>query len=413
MADDTESGSANVAPRPSGVPRDKPVIEGRAEEIAPDATPGQSSTDRSGVDVPPEDPWAALPGPATAEVMPHSEPAPEPFVPQDASSQASHVPLWPFAAAIVVVALLAVGGVFGVHLIDRTPAHLAALESLVGTLQHRSDATQGLEAAQRDLAARVAALEQANRDTQAVLAGLRADLAKLAAQKPAAGPAPDLAALAARVGALEQKLATLDAKVGGLAETLNAEKGQVRATESRVSQSAAASADNEAVAILAASLLRKVESGAPYESDLQALAKRGFDRGKLAPLEATAANGVATPAALAQQFSRLAAALLATAPQPKENGFLDHLVKGAERLVHVEKIGAASGGDLAGQMQRVQEALEAGAVETAYQEWSTLPADAKAKSEAFAAAAKARIDAIAAARGIEAQAIATLGKEKS
>lgn len=406
MADEPEENeTAPVRPAATSVPRDKPVIEARAEEIAAEETPRESGAEQSGVDIPPEDPWASLPGPATAEVMPHHEPA----LPPSASAPVSGTPVWPFAAAIVVAALVAVGGAFGFHLLDRTPAHLAALESLVGTLQHRPDAAQGLEAAQKDLAARVAALEQAQRDTQTALAGLRADLAKHAAQKPA--PSPDLAPLETRLGALEQKLAALDTKVDGLAATLNAEKGQVRATESRVSQSAAASADNEAIAILAASLLRKVEAGAAYGPDLQALAERGFDRTKLAPLEGTA-NGVATQASLAQQFSGLAPTLLAAAPQPKEKGFLDHLVKGAERLVRVEKIGD-SGNDLAGRVGRVQAALDAGAVETAYQEWSALPDGAKAKSEAFGAAAKARIDAIAAARGVEAQAIAALGKAKS
>jgi hypothetical protein len=411
MADEPEKNeAAPVRPAATSVPRDKPVIEGRAEEIAADAALSESGAEQSGVDVPPEDPWASLPGPATAEVMPHHEPAPESPLPPSTSAQVPHTPFWPFAAVIIVAVLIAVGGALGLHLLDRTPAHLAALEERVGTLQHRSDATQGLEAAQKDLAAHVAALEQAQRDTQTALAGLRADLAKSAAQKPA--PSPDLAPLETRLGALEEKLAALDAKVDSLAATLNSEKGQVRATESRVSQSAAASADNEAMAILAASLLRKVEAGTAYEADLSALAERGVDRAKLAPLERTAASGVATPASLSQQFSGLAPALLATAPQPKENGFLDHLVKGAERLVRVEKIGD-SGNDLAGRVARVQAALDAGAVETAYQEWTALPTDAKAKSEAFGAAAKARIDAIAAARGVETEALAALGKAKS
>ncbi|MGB7368769.1 MAG: hypothetical protein WA926_07550 [Methylovirgula sp.] len=411
MADDTESGPADVPARPSAVPRDKLVIEGRAEEIAADEATCQSGPDQSAATVPPDDAWSALPGPATAEVMPHAEPMPDPLPPQDTNSQ--RTPLWPIAAAIVSAALLAVGGAFGLHLLDRTPAHLAALESRLGTLEHRPNTAQAVEAAQRDLASRVAALEAADGDAKAGIAALRAEIDKLAAQKPPPAAMPDLAPLEARLGALEEKLATLDAKVGGLATTLNAEKGQVRAAETRVSQSAAASADNEAIAILAASLLRKIEAGAPYEPNSAALAKRGFDKAKFVPLGATAASGVATPAALAKQFSALTPAILATAPQPKGNGFLDHLVQGAEHLVRVEKIGNASGNDLAGRVERVQAALNVGAVETAYQEWSALPDDAKAKSQAFGAAAKARLDAITAARGIEADAIAALGKPKS
>ncbi len=148
-------------------------------------------------------------------------------------------------------------------------------------------------------------------------------------------------------------------------------------------------------------------------TDLAALANRGLDKMKLAPLQPSAASGVATPAALAKQFSDLSPAVLATAPQPNENGFLDHLVKGAERLVRMQKIGDTSGDDLASRVARIQAALDAGAVETAYQEWNALPDAAKAKSEALGTAAKARIDAIAAARSIDGEAMATLGKARS
>ena len=424
MADDSdEDGPGIASTRPaSSVPREKPLIEGVAQEVA--AGDAQS-------EVPEEDPWAALPGPATAEVMP-SEPPPEdvaadssgrPNPPRDApngrnapgehDTRGPRLSAWPFAAALVAAALLAIAGAFGLHMLDRTPAHLAALESLVGTLQNRTDAAQGLAAAEKDLAARVAALEQANRDIQTELASLRAELGKLGAQKPQSSALPDLAPLTARLGTLEQKLAALGTQVGGLAETLNAEKGQVRATETRVSASAAANAGSEAIAILAANLLRKVDAGAPYDADLNALANRGLDRAKLAPLDAAAATGVATPAALAKQFSDLVPAILATEPQPKENGFLDHLVKGAEGLVHVEKIGAPSGSDLADRLAGIEAALSAGNVEAAYQQWTGLPAAAKAKSADFGTAAKTRLDTLAAARSLDSEAVAALGKAKS
>ena len=414
MADDTDaSGGAESTGTParpalSAVPRDKPLIEGQAEEIRaenpPDKAPGG---DLFASLTPPPEAEAAetIPDVEVARAEPRSEAA--------SPRQAGGASLWPFAAAIVIAALIAVGGAFALHMLDRTPAHLAELESLVGTLEHRSDATQGMDVAQKDLAARVTALETASRDTQAALTGLRADLDKLAAQKSAPSAAPDLAPLEARLGALEEKFAALDAKISGFANKLNAENGQARASENRASESAVARADSEAIAILAANLLRKVEAGVPYETDLAALANRGLDKMKLAPLQPSAASGVATPAALAKQFSDLSPAVLATAPQPNENGFLDHLVKGAERLVRVQKIGDTSGDDLASRVARIQAALDAGAVETAYQEWNALPDAAKAKSEALGTAAKARIDAIAAARSIDGEAVATLGKARS
>jgi hypothetical protein len=413
MADDRDASggaesSAPARPAASFVPRDKPLIEGQAEEIRSENPPDNvTGGDLFAPLIPPQETEAAGPIPE-AEVAP-AKPRSEAAPPRKTAGAA----LWPIAAAIVIAALIAVGGAFALHRLDKTPAHLAALESLVGTLEHRSDATQGLAAAQRDLAARVTALEAASHDTQAALAGLRTDLDKLVTQKSTPSAAPDLAPLAARLAALEQKLAALDTKTSGLAGRLNAENGQAQATANRVRQSAVARADSEAIAILAANLLRKVDAGVPYDTDLEALANRGHDKEKLAPLEPAAASGVATPAALATQFSGLSPAILATEPEPSENGFFNHLVKDAERLVRVRKVGETSGNDLSSRVARIQAALDSGAVDAAYRQWNALPGAAKAKSAAFGTAAKARIDAIAAARSIDAEAVAALGKARS
>jgi hypothetical protein len=418
MADDPdasgETGSDGASPRPlagaTSVPREKPVIEGHAEEIAVEEL-RNAAVDAA--EVPPaEDLINPLPSPGLAEVaepMPASdiaEPVPEP------TRKTRGAPLWPFAVAIVVAALLAVGGAFALHMLDKTPANLDSLDARITALEHRR--TEASSAGETALEARIAALESASHDAQSAMAGLRTDLDKLAAQKASASsPAPDLAPLEARLGVAEQKLTALESKVNGLAVTLNAEKGQVNATATRVTQSAAASADSEAVAILAANLLRKVESGAAYDADLAALANRGLDKGKLAPLEESARTGVATPAALAKQFFDLSPAMLSAEPQPKENGFLNHLVNDAERLVRVRKVGDTSGDDLSGRVARIQESLDVGAVETAYQDWNALPDAAKAKSENFGEAAKGRLDALAAARSIDADAVAALGRARS
>jgi hypothetical protein len=105
--------------------------------------------------------------------------------------------------------------------------------------------------------------------------------------------------------------------------------------------------------------------------------------------------------------------MLSAEPQPKENGFLNHLVNDAERLVRVRKVGDTSGDDLSGRVARIQESLDVGAVETAYQDWNALPDAAKAKSENFGEAAKGRLDALAAARSIDADAVAALGRARS
>jgi hypothetical protein len=398
---DEDAGSAAPARPLAGalVQREKPVIEGKAEEIGVSSAPASDSETAE---------VASLAAPPVIDATP-AEPMPN-AAPREALGSRR---LWPFAAAIVIAALLGMGGALALHLLDKTPGKLALLDARLAALEQRPDSTETSRAALIALDASVAALQGASRDAQTTLQSLRADLDRLAAQKAAPSAAPDLAPLEARLSALEQKLAALDAKVGTLAGRLDAEKSQVSASETQVSQSATVRSDSEAIAILAANLLRKADSGAPYDADLAALANRGLDRTKLAPLEPAAPSGLPTSAALAKQFADLTPAILATEPQPKEQGFLDHLVKGAERLVKVEKVGDATGDDLAAHVGRIQAALDAGDIDSAYQEWSALPDAAKAQSAAFGAAAKARIDAIAAAKSIDADAIAALGKAKS
>jgi hypothetical protein len=413
MVDETEasgaSESADARQTSSAVPREKPVIEGNAKEIPAEERPlgGASAGDLFAPLVRPPEADDAEP---MADV---AEPGPDAARP----GKTGVGRLWPFLAGIIIFALLAVGGAFGLHMLDGMMANSPGptLAARVAALEHRPDLTGDLQAARAALEKRIAALEATSSDVATAVSSLHADVDKLAAQKAAPGTsaAPDLRPIEVRVGALEQKLAALDSKVGALTDRLNAEKSQVKASENRVSQSAAAHADSEAIAILAANLLHEVDSGAPYDADLAALANRGFDKTKLAPLEPAAGAGVAAPAALAKQFSDLSPAILATEPQPKDSGFLDHLVNGAKRLIRVEKVGDTSGNDLAGRVARIQAALDSGAVEMAYQEWSALPDSAKAKSESFGDAAKARIDVVAAARSIDADAVAALGRARS
>ncbi len=407
MGDEEQVEGERARPVANPVPREKPVIEGRAEEIEgkpAESEPAESQPAGTGS-------FDALPAPPEAEVTPPEPPADTPQESdtphEEKGPPAPRAPIWPFAAAILLAAVLALAGAFGLHRLDKDSdrSALAKLQSRVATLEQRPSQT----GAEGSLADRDAALETSSADVKSSMSALRAELEKLGAPKPGS---VDLAPLESRVSALEGKLAALGSEIGGLAEKLDAEKGQVSAAASRVSQSATARADSAALAILSANLLHKVEAGAPYKTELDALAGLGFDKAKLAPLEDAAASGVATPAALAKQFAGLKPAMLASEPQPPEHGFFDHLVKGAERLVRVEKIGER-GNDLAGRIARIEAALSTGAVDEAYRQWTDLPDAARAKSSSFGAAAKARIEASAAAREINGEAMAALAKARS
>lgn len=409
------------------IPREKPVIEGRAEEIPSEPSSENRAEADAAADVPFDD--SEIPLPPGTHVSP-----PETEEPDAASTQPEAEPIitpaaavapprrggfvWPLALAIVVGAGLAVGGAWGLRQLDDTSAKIAALDERLAAAEQKQDMASVLGANLPELKRRVTALETESQSTQADAAGLRADLTKLekahASPPVAAGNAPpDLAPLEARVAALEQKFGGLDTKLGGLAGKFDEQKSQVRATEDRAIQSNAAREDNVAIAILAAGLLRKVEAGAPFAAELSALGNRGIDKAKLVALEPAATSGVPTAAALSKQFSGLSDAILASEPAPRESGFFGHLMQGAEKLVRIEKIGDTSGHDLASQVTRIQASLDAGSIDAAYQEWTALPAAAKAKSQAFGEAAKRRIDAIAAAQAIDADAMAALGKPKS
>ncbi len=276
--------------------------------------------------------------------------------------------------------------------------------------------TEAFANTQSDFGKRLGTAEAAVNANADAMTALRGEVAKLAARKPisaVAGAAPDLVPLTQQVTDLQDKMTALTTQVGDLSGGLAAQKSQVTATRNLVAQSAAAHADDTAVALIAGSLLRKAEAGLPFADDLSALAAHGADKAALASLEPTARSGVPANATLAAQFAAESAAILATTPAPHARGFLDRLLKDAEGLVRVRKIGDTSGDSLAAHVARIQKALDAGAVKTAYQQWTALPAPAQRASQDFGTAAKRRLDTIAAARAIEAAALANLGKAKS
>jgi hypothetical protein len=417
--------------------REPAVIEGTAHDLTPAEPPHEPVAEAADEPSEPAEPQDAIAQntvaygedapfePAhdeTAEPAPASapdEPAAAPEPRQDAPRRGSV--LVPALLSLIIGGAAGFGGAYELRNLDHSDAKIdtltARLDSLAeqqDRLQQQQSATAPLAAAQTDLANRLAAAETQSHSDAAALANLKGEIDKLAAEAAASGsPAPDLGPLTQQVSALQDKLAALTAQVGDLSGKLTNQQNQVAAAQHLATQTAAAHAGNEAIAIIAGSLLRKAEAGAPFADDLAALASRGIDKAEVARLQAAAGTGVATPGALAKQFAGATDAILATSPAPASHGFFDRLMNDAEGLVRVRKIGETTGDSLAAQVTRIQNALDSGAVETAYQQWTALPAAARAKSQAFGTAAKARLDSIDAARAIEAEALASLGKAKS
>jgi hypothetical protein len=239
------------------------------------------------------------------------------------------------------------------------------------------------------------------------------------AAKPAPAPV-DLAPLSGRIDRLEKQVASFDQKLTALAANrdaeiakLGSEIGSVRAEKNTAAQAAVAQAKASARAILASSLRSKVDAGEGFADVLAALAHHGADQAKLAALQPFADTGVATPAALATQFSALAPTLVTPKPAPKGEGFLARIARDAKHLVRIRKIGDTTGNDPAAQIARISADLSADKLKDALREWKGLPAAAKAKSQAFGTALEHRIAAADATQSIEADALAGLAKVKS
>jgi hypothetical protein len=424
---DPESSEAAPDDKPTVAPdysanalrREPATIEGKAEDLtAPEpevvAEPAEEPETELG-HLPPEPTAAEHP----FDPLPDSETAPD--ISQETSAPPADTAkrpgvLVPALLALVLGGAAGFGGAYGLHVLDKADTKFDLLGERVDALEQQQKAAAALTTAQADLANRITAIETQAHDDSAGFATLRGDIERLTTQKPgtASSSAPvDLSPMKQQLSALQDKLSSLTAQVGDLGSKLAAQQNQVVATQHLATQVATAHAGDEAAAIIAGSLLRKAEAGTPFADDLTALESRGIGKAQLANLQAASATGVATAGELSKQFAGVTDAILATAPAPKAHGFLDRLMKDAEGLVRVRRIGDTTGDSLAAHVARIQNALDAGSVETAYQQWTSLPDAAKQKSQAFGNAAKTRIDTIAAARAIESEALANLGKAKS
>ncbi|WP_036258200.1 COG4223 family protein [Methylocapsa aurea] len=342
--------------------------------------------------------------------------------PEQTGSRSS-LPL--FAAAIVTSAVLAVGGAFGLRYFDGSGSATAAFDERMAAANARADAIgsktdssiAALRAAVTTLERRVGVAEsaagKAASDVNSALSEMQKTLAaRLASLARAAGGAT---AELVDLGPLQTRIEAIELKLGSLETALAAPKADVRAQQDRESASAEPNSQVQAIAIVAESLLRKLDRGAPFSTELAALENLGVGPAELAPLRPVAGAGVVSPRKLADEFSALASPILASEPASEDAGIIDRLTRNAANLVRVRRVGEAGANDpdLPGLVARIENALKRLDIEEAFTIWTELPSAAKAKSDSWGEAAKARLGALSAARSIEADAVAALGKPKS
>jgi hypothetical protein len=191
------------------------------------------------------------------------------------------------------------------------------------------------------------------------------------------------------------------------------------ATKSLAASTAAAGAADKTadqklrVAIVALALRDAVERGSPYAPELAALKSLTGNPQALAPLEAFAATGVPSQAALARELAAAVPAISQAAqpgPNATEGNFMQRLQARAGQFVQVRPVGEAQGDDAAAVVARI--AAESGRADIAgaVADISKLPPPARAPAQAFLAKVQTRDAAIAAAQHVVADALAALGK---
>ena len=443
MANDEEE-PAKIVAEPGAVPgslrHEAPVNGGQSQSAAePERAATQLPEAELSVTVPPE---AQAPGEPQFSMQSHAPevpkpetPAPEPVdsaplvfapPPRSAGEQTKPRALFPkLAATAVAGAILGFGGTLGLRYFGGSQINGLASGERIAALNARIDAIEGKEdaasAASRTalsaMETRVAAAEDAANKAVESANSARADAEKAvasrpAAQEPASGPAsavPDLSPLEARIATLEQKL-------GPLESALAAPKAELRAEPDRDNEPAGQSSHAQSIAVVAESLLLKLDGGGQFSGELAALENLGVPQASLAPLRAASESTVSSERQLTARFATLVPGIIASESAKQasaDEGFLDRVTRHAKGLVHIRRVGDAEAAGVQGFVERIEKALAEHDLEAAYKTWKQLPGSATTQSESWGEAVKARLDALNAARSIEADAVAVLGKPKS
>ncbi len=388
--------SKRLAPEPVGAPPnrdgrlDPGVIEGDAVHEA------EAEEAASGVAEAPLGPSEPV-----EEAPAYAPPPPRPSEPLSQRRGPSR--FGAFVAGAVggaVVAALAFGAAYSLlwpkaELAEANANRIATLESGAGS---ESGKLNGLEK-------RLAAVETAEKaapqldvsgdvkDLGDKLGALVSRVDKLESAPASSSPGPDASALEARVEKLEQALAAPK-------------------TENRVAPlkpPAGAAGNPAAVAIVAEAVHDRLDAGAPFPHELDALASLGVDQAKLAPLKAMSQGGPSGPT-LAASFAALAPNVLAAANKPQPGAsvadrFLAHL----RGLVIVHDLNETAGDDPDALVTKVEALSRRGDVAGALAAFAKLPEPARTVAAAWAEEANKAEAASAALQSIRQEAIAHLG----
>ncbi|QFR33178.1 hypothetical protein [Ancylobacter sp. TS-1] len=300
---------------------------------------------------------------------------------------------------------------------DELAARLDALESGIDTLGKRVDTLPTSAPAPTDGAPAAPAAE-VTADV-AALAGRVEALEQKAASAPASAPAAspeDVAAVAARIAALEQRVAALPAPAPAASPAAVAEaQARIAALEGRLNAMAdaqRASGQGASQLVALASLRDAVVSGRPFATELKAArVLLGEEAAPLAALEAASAAGFGDGPALAARLKAATAPVPAPAPATPAagtstvEGVVERLWDSAQNLVVIRRAAGPSGDP---RLADADAALARGDYASARTALAGMPESERAAVQPVIAAIEARQAALAAIAGLNQRVLATL-----
>lgn len=217
------------------------------------------------------------------------------------------------------------------------------------------------------------------------------------------------------LSALEQRLGELAGELRAIKEKLDAPKSETRLPRDDAHGSGeAGKGGNPAVAIVIAHSLQKaLERGAPFSAEYAALKAQGADPQALAALAPSAEGGASTPRQLLALFQPIAKQLDAASAPKSDAPIGDKFMHGVGKLVKVRPSKDKPASTVPEITAKIQAALGRDDLVEAMQVFDELPDNEKSLAQAWAEAARQRLDAERAAASILSSAIGALGKSKS
>ena len=277
-------------------------------------------------------------------------------------------------------------------------------------MQAATEVSEAAKAGAQRVDRDVAAIKSESIQTEERLRGLKEDIERASARIRAAVDNAD--AVRAEIGAVKSSAA----KPADVAAAVEPIAGQVAALNDQIKSltnaEAGRRADSERIvlALELQTLKRALDSGRPYEAELESVAKTAGGEVDVAALDKFKATGVPPAADLSKEFRGVANAAIDAEAEPAEGGVVERLIAGAKSVVRVRKTDqAADDKSTEAIIARIEHALTENRLEDALTEASQLPAKAQAAAKPFLDKVAARVAVERAVAGLEAKLKSSLG----